>query len=218
MVHLLNDVDISFLENLLMPNGVLVPVPAASLKEIPQETISVFCVKHGIYQLATNELVYFLRQEIGEKKAIEVGAGNGVFGRALGIPMYDNMMQTWPVIKSIYDSLGQCTVPYGMDVICKDGLDAVVEERPEVVVASWVTQKTIPGRTFEDCNDYGFDEEAAMYAGMEKYIHIGNAAVHGKKEVLKGQFLITARYDLEDILFSRSMHRKDKVVYIVKRY
>lgn len=204
--------DVSYLDALFFKDGLLCPVPATELWSVPQEHLSLFCVKHGLYQLPTVELVNYLRERIDGRTAIELGAGNGVFGRSLGIPMYDNKMQEWPEIKAHYAMLQQPTVTYGQEVIEMDGLEAVKKVKPQVVVACWLTQ--IKKDDVYDGNMYGVDEDALM-DNVETYIHVGNERVHGSKRILQNPKYRIELLSAPGLIFSRSMHPEQNVIYIV---
>ncbi len=203
-ISALNNMDTHDLNKLLLKDGKLIPVPYKELTKFSQEKISVFCHKHAFYQIPTTELIDFLRNEIGELKAIEIGAGNGSIGRSLGIPLTDNRVQERPKVKLYYDTMGQPTVTYPSDIIKLGGNVAVERMKPDVVIASWVTGKDIG-------NHYGIQETKIVRA-VKKYIHIGNELTHAAK-------LILTRFDYkiiqEDWLVSRSMEKHKNVIYLI---
>lgn len=167
---------------LLDANGVLRVVPAADLADTtPAERLR-FGVQHGIYGFVTEELVQFLREVIGERRAIEIGAGHGQLATALGIPATDNRQQEEPATRAHYELLRQPTVRYGDHVRKLDALEAVARHRPQVVVAAWVTHRYRP-----ECPDAGGSvtgiEEEAVIAACETYVFIGNTQVHQHKPV-----------------------------------
>ncbi len=207
--------DISDLEHLLIRNGKIVPIPAAALMEFGQNALSLFCLKHGIYQIPTTELIKFLQKEIGAHKAIEIGSGNGCIGRALKIPMTDNRMQEWPEMKAYYEALGQPPVKYGDDVKGMAAIPAVKHYHPTVVVACWVTHLFKPGMKVG--NAHGVDEELLFGHGVDKYIHVGNKRVHQEKPILRK----SAHFDIDIIspewLLSRSMSPEDNQIYIISK-
>ncbi len=198
-------VDFSKVEELLWKNDMLVSVPAAELRRFTQEQLSNFCHAYGIYQLITDELVEFVRKEIGTAFAIEIGAGNGCLARTLGIPATDNFMQTWPDIKRFYASIHQPTVRYGFDVREIDANAATLAIKPDVVVGCWITHYSQePGSG----NFYGVREQNL---NVKKYIMVGNRKTHGTKPMLRTH---PYREVQADWLFSRSMSKKDNVIYI----
>jgi len=175
-------------------------------------SLKLWATLQGIYGIPTTQMIDWLRDKIGGRKAIEVGAGNGVYGRSLGIPMYDNFMQERPEIALIYALQRQSTVPYGADVQRMDALDAVKQHRPEVVLGVWVTQK------FEEGYDHGamdgIDERAILAVpSTQTYMVVGNLNVHGGKEIRtnvpKGWTL--TEYDLPFNLSRANQPEKNRI-------
>ena len=135
----LENTDISYLENILIgTDGLMRTIAFADVRDFSQNDISVFCLKYGIYQIITDELVEFVGNEIGELRAIEIGAGNGCLGRALGIPLTDSKIQEDAQLQKFYKSIGQPPVIYPPDVKKLDALVAVKVLRAEAAVGSWV--------------------------------------------------------------------------------
>jgi hypothetical protein len=210
------NINIKHLEDLMIHDGKIVPVPFSMIKDIPQEEISLFCHKHALYQFPTTELIDFIRNEIGGESAIEIGAGNGCIGRSVGIIMTDNMMQTWDDIKKVYSVTGQPTITYGKDVEDIPALDAVERFKPKVVVACWVTHKWHEGMATG--NMYGVEEQDMFKLGVGKYIHIGNenhTTGHTYKPILNKYPVKKYRFPW---LVSRSMQRELNTIYIFNSY
>ena len=126
------------LEDLLIDhvNGapVLKVVRYDQLKGFSQNQISLFCLKYGFYQIITQELVDFISPLIANKKAIEIGAGNGALGRALNIPLTDSYFQNTPEAMAMYMALQQPTVKYPSDVNKLTAMEAIEKFKPEVVI------------------------------------------------------------------------------------
>lgn len=168
------------LENLLIRDNKYIPVPASELGNFTHDQLRLFAHYHAIYQFPTTELIGWLQQMIGGSKAIEVGAGNGCIGRALGIPITDNKMQEWDHIKAYYSALTQPVITYGKDIEGLDALSAVKKYKPDIVIACWVTQLKKPH--LEDGNMHGIDElELLKY--VNQYILVGNINIHTTKEI-----------------------------------
>ena len=202
-VAYLQNNDISELENLLIKDGLLIPVNYHNLKEFSQNDISHFCVKHGIYQIPTIELLDFLRAEIKGLKTIEIGSGNGSIGRALDIPITDNRLQERPDVKLFYQATGQTPIKYPPDVEKIGGNEAVNKYKPECVIACWLTD-------VENGNYYGIREHVIVNQ-VSKYIHVGNEKTHGLKKVLK---MFNFREFKAPWLVSRSMSKDENIIYI----
>jgi len=134
-------VDITDLDRLMYDtNGMLRVVPAEELRKFSLTTIQSWCVKRGVYQLPTQELIDFLREQIGGMKAIEICSGFGVIGRALGITSTDSYMQTRPEMVAYYKALQQEPISPPADVLKMDANTAVRTLQPDVVIGAWVTQ------------------------------------------------------------------------------
>jgi hypothetical protein len=204
-INYLPIVDISPLEEILLREGKIIPAPYDDLKKFSQDQLSTFCVKHGVYQIPTIELIGFLMSEIPSVgSVIEIGAGNGCIGRALGIRMADNKMQQNPMIKAHYAAIDQPTVNYGDDVEKIDGNEAVKKYRPKTVIACWLTDKL-------NGNMFGVDESRFFKDGVTKYIHIGNEGTHGNKRILKTRNHKKLKFPW---LLSRSLTKDDNVIYV----
>ena len=201
--------DISELESILLKDGKVQNLPYDVLNRFPQEKISLFCHKHAIYQLPTQELINFVKGQIDGKSALEIGSGNGCMGRALGIRMADNKMQELPEVQLYYQAMRQPTITYGEDVEHLDAISAIKKYRPEVVVASWVTHKFKEGMEYG--NAMGIEEEEIFENGVEKYIHIGNEKTHMYKPILK---LFPVRKFKHKTIISRSMSRDQNIIYV----
>lgn len=207
-----NTISIKSLEDLMIHDGKIVPVPFEMIKDVSQEQISLFCHKHALYQFPTTELIDFIKSEIGTNSAIEIGAGNGCIGRSVGIHMTDNKMQTWDDIKKVYSVTGQPVITYGNDVEEIPALDAIERYRPKVVVACWVTHKWKD--KMSTGNMYGVEEEKIFDYGVEKYIHVGNmndTTGHLYKTILETREPKRLRFPW---LVSRSMKRELNTIYI----
>lgn len=215
-VSVLENQDVTKLENLLIKDGKIIPVHSKKIRgEFSPEMIMVFCHKHAIYQIPTIELIEFLEALIPDKqKTIEIGAGNGCIGRALGIKMVDNKMQTWPEIKERYRQMSQPTINYGEDVETLDANSAVVKYQPKTVIASWVTQKFYPGLV-GGSNPHGIDEMKMFNDGVTRYVHIGNENVHGDKLILKS--LYEVRRFRAKWLLSRAQNQAENVIYVIEK-
>jgi hypothetical protein len=145
------------------------------------------CVKEALYGLPTVELVSWLANYIGDRQAIEIGAGTGVLSRALrargvDITAVDNFMQDWPEVRQFYASVLQPTIRYGRDVQNQDALVAVKTLRPKVVIASWFTHKYDPRNHEAGGNEHGVDE-SDIIANCDAYVFIGNTGVHAQKPI-----------------------------------
>lgn len=177
------NVDISELEELTgAASGMIHPIPSAEMRRFSFPVLRVFMHKYGLYTLPTDELIDYLAGIINGKKAIEIGAGMGVIGRSLGIPITDSKMQEWPEIKAHYNLLRQPTINYPSDIIEMDALDAVKHYKPDIVIGSYITHKWKPG--MNSGNQYGVDN-LKLFNMVEVYYMIGSLSSHMNDPAMK---------------------------------
>lgn len=157
-------------------------MPASFYQGTTKEERGVAGFHTAAYVLPTTELIDWLTVAIAGRRAIEVGAGNGVLAQALGIPATDNRMQEQPSIKAYYKAVGQKVVSYGNNVEAYPAEEAVKVFQPEVVLAAWVTHKFDESRREAEGNMFGVNEEAIV-AGCKTYIFVGNTKVHANKSI-----------------------------------
>lgn len=211
-VSVLKEQDITSLEEEVLIDGHLQVVPAEIYKKYNQEQIMLFCVKHAFYCLPTVELIEWLSNHIeGAKryKTIEIGAGNGALGRALGIRMTDSYMQELPEIIAYYALVKQPTIKYGKDVKKFDARKAITKYKPHTVIAAWVTQMYREEDGPEQHSHvYGINEEWLINR-VKKYIHIGHEKVHTKR-ILKYKY---TAYKFPWLIF-RSLDVNGGVIYV----
>lgn len=169
-------------ELLLDQAGRLRVLPTAELEQTTAHERALFGVRHACYVLPTQELVAYVKGLIGDRTALEIGAGNGVLADALGIPATDSHLQTRPDIALLYAALRHAVIRYGANVQKLDALAAVRAHRPQVVVGAWVTHLYDPRRHWAEGNQDGVDEEELLTL-CEQYVFIGNDSVHSKKAI-----------------------------------
>ncbi|MET2951257.1 hypothetical protein ABXV18_24555 [Vibrio owensii] len=215
---ILEEQDISEIEaKLLDSKERLVPVKSEIIHQFPRTAIRLFCHQYGFYSLPTLELLHFLSTHIEDRtKTLEIGAGNGVYGRHLGIRMIDNFQQhpkndkKYGGSASMYALTGQPTVRYGTDVEEIDANAAIAKYKPEVVVASWVTHKFDNRFPERGGNMFGVDFERIANSGyVKKLILVGNKVVHEHsplmelphQEFYSSHICSRATYPAEDRVF-----------------
>ena len=167
---------------LLDHDGSLKVVPASVYENTTLEERGVFGVKHALYGFLTEELIARLKELIGGRDALEIGAGTGALARALGIRATDSWQQTRPDVKSYYELLRQPIIQYGVEVERLDAVSAIKKYRPKVVVASWVTHRYDPRRHSAGGNEDGVNEEWVA-DHCDAYIFVGNEHVHRNKSL-----------------------------------
>jgi len=171
--------------DLLDEHGRLKLLAAAEYDAFPRTAVQVWCHRHARYGLPTVELIAWLREQIGARKAIEIGSGSGDLAYHLGIPATDNRMQEWKDVISYYAATGQPVIRYPATVQSLDAVDAVALHKPEVVVASWVTEWIDPHLPMppQGGNMYGVKEDQIVATCT--YILIGNLHTHGRKKIMR---------------------------------
>lgn len=214
-INFLENNDITYIENILLDNkNQLKIVPYEKLKEISQNDISVFCCKHGLYNIPTQELIDFLKEQIGgkEKLTIEIGSGNGVMAKALGITATDSYQQEQPKYKALYKLTGQTPVTYGENVKKFDAEEATKLFNPQICIGSWITHKYNPLEHWREGNEVGVDENK-LIRKVKKYIFIGNEHTHAKKPILD----VPHKTIKAEWLVSRGVDKSKNVIWIWER-
>jgi hypothetical protein len=173
------------LPDLLDSNGFLRLLPTSAYDQIPHDNLRLWCHQYARYGLPTIELIEWLRTQIADRKVIEIGSGCGDLAHYLGITATDNCMQKWREIKRHYRLVGQPTIKYPDFVQSLDALEAIDQYKPEVVVASWITQWIDPDQPPPPGggNIWGVKEDEILKRKCV-YIFIGNHAVHGSKKIM----------------------------------
>ena len=184
-------------------SGIIKPIPAADVTRYGADKVRLFLHKYALYTMPTTELIDHLAGIIAGRTAIEIGAGMGVIGRSLKIPLTDNKMQEWPEVKAQYQMMGQPTIQYPCDVEKLDALAAVKKYRPQVVIGSYITHLWKPGMSHG--NQYGVDT-LKLIKSVDEYYMIGNLQTHVHDPAMK--FL----YDVERHDFLHTRGRKDTSV------
>ncbi|MCP3921238.1 MAG: hypothetical protein GY714_01505 [Desulfobacterales bacterium] len=212
-LNILTKVDLTEIESEVLDEfGQIKVVDAAIYKQFSQSHISQLALKHGIYCLPTTELIEWLRERIGDRKAIEVGAGCGIVGRSLGIKMTDNFQQLIPKYRKAYEAMQQPIVSYGSDVLKCDALSAVKRFKPEVVIGCWVTHLYNSKLHHLQGNELGINENKLVNR-VQEYIVVGNSTVHNLKPIMK----LPHETIYQDWLFSRGASVGADCIYSWRR-
>lgn len=199
--------------HLLDDNGYLKILPASFYAGLDPVELRVFCHIHARYGLPTVELVEWLKHYIGDRSAIEIGAGCGDLGRTLGIPMTDNFCQEWPDVKAIYMAAQQPLIRYGENVERLDALDAAKKYKPDIIIGQWVTNWIDPNAPPPPGGGsvYGVKEDLLLKE-CKSYVVIGNSNVHGHKPILQMPHMEVQNRDR--VIWSRANDQSMNVVYI----
>ncbi|MCP4392672.1 MAG: hypothetical protein GY804_00100 [Alphaproteobacteria bacterium] len=207
--NLLTKVDLTEIESKVLDElGQIKVVDAAVYQQFSQNHITQLALKHGLYCLPTTELIAWLKERIGSRKAIEVGAGCGIVGRSLGIKMTDNFQQLMPKYKQAYEAMQQPIVNYGSDVLKCDALSAIKRFKPEVVIGCWVTHLYNPSQHERKGNEMGINEQKVVKR-VQEYIVIGNSTVHNLKPIME----LPHEEIYPDWLYSRGQSAETNCIY-----
>lgn len=206
--------------------GILQPMPAAFWQATTMQQRMLFGHKHAIYGIPTIESIELIKRLIAGREAetIEIGAGNGAFGAALGIRSTDSFQQIQPRYQAVYEAMRQPVINYGDHVIKLDAAAAVRKYKPRIVFACWVTHKYNPMRHSLGGNEAGVDE-VALLKSVDEYIFFGNTKNHAKKPLLPfleqnadlyEANIYTNAINEPEYLFSRASGGADFVLHVKK--
>lgn len=183
-------------------------VPAAAFATLPAVAVAYWCKLRGLWQITTQELVDFVKQQIAGRSALEIGAGRSSLGRALGIRQTDShMVGQHKHVKQLYARIGENTQPLPAWVESLSAEKAVAKYKPQVVVGSWISQ--LGDESVAISSPYGVNE-TALIAQVTCYIMIGNAHTHGSKLALA----LPHQALTESWLISRSIQPQENVIYV----
>jgi hypothetical protein len=202
---------------LLDDNGYLKILPASFYEKQPAYDLRLFCHYFARYGLPTTELVEWLKRYIGDQRAIEIGAGCGDLGRALGIPMTDNFCQEWPDVRAHYIACQQPIIQYGEDVERLDALEAAKKYKPDIIIGQWVTHWIDPNLPVPPGGGsmYGIKEDLLLEE-CKSYVVIGNRNVHGHKPILTTRRCAEIQ-DRDRWIKSRAEDQSQNVIYVCRK-
>lgn len=180
-IQVIKRVNTDAFNKLMRPDGEIIPVSYKKVLEFTIEERRIWMHENGVYQIITKELIEFLRPLIHMGKCVDICAGVGTLGKALDITCVDNHLQDRPDMKAHYQAAGQPTIKYGRHVIHAEATQWVRVNQPEVVIASWLTEKREGGVSIGAIE--GPNEDAILLYS-KVYVHIGNLNAHGQKRIL----------------------------------
>ncbi len=212
--------NVEYLKEMLLDEyGRLQAIPATELRSIPHLDLVYFCNVYGFYSIPSTEFMQLLGNCITHHdKAVEIGAGNGIYGRNLGLKMTDNYQQAIKNRRkfnnciSVYEKAGLGLVPYGDDVVEMDAQEAVRIHKPKTVLGAWVTQKYNSWIPHKEGNQYGVPYKWIYERShVKQIILVGNTAVHHNVDILDKPH---EEIKCKDILFSRAFEQGNDRLYI----
>ncbi len=198
----------------LGPDGRMRILPASYWATTTPEERALFGRTHGAYSFPTTELVECLREIIGDRKAIEIGAGNGVLAEALGITATDTREQETPEYKMLLALQGNHPpVRYGDNVMRVEAKRAVRGLKPQVVIACWVTQDYDPSRPWNHDSKNGGVDERFVIDNCETYVLVGNEEIH------RGKYIWSLPHTIEypHWLYSKAMNGTRNFIAVWER-
>lgn len=166
---------------LLDDTGRIKLLPAEFYNQLDRVELRIWCHFRSRYSITTLELVQWLKDRIGDRTAIEIGAGNADLGFHLGIHSTDSHAQQAPEIARFYKETGQIPTDPPDFVEKIEAIKAIKKYRPQVVVGAWITEKYTT--EVAQNNIYGVDD-LAILRNTREYIHIGSQKIHGSKSIL----------------------------------
>lgn len=171
--------------SLLLENGKLKLLESRDYDYLNSDEIRFFCHQYARYGLPTRELIDYIHDLIGGRKAIEIGSGHGDLGYHLKIPMTDSKIQENSGVRKFYEIVKQPVINYPDDVKKLEAIEAVYYYKPKVVIASWITQWINPLKVPSSGGSiFGIKEEKLLNL-VDTYILVGNLDIHGEKEIMK---------------------------------
>lgn len=185
---IMEDIDVAYLDALwLADDGRIKLLPAAAFREIDPMHLRLWMHHQARYCLPTLELVTWLREQIGDRTAVELGSGNGDLYYHLGITGTDSYIQTTPEFLQMTALWAQPSTKPRRDTLRLNAETAVRNLSPDLAVACYLTRKFIPGKDRigkAQAFIWGPREEKIIER-VQCYIHVGNEHTHGQKTALK---------------------------------
>ena len=136
--------ELSILDDIMtVKNGketLILPINTDVIHSFNPLTVKLWCHKRAVYQIVNPELVETIRDIIGERSAIEVGAGNATLGTALDIPVTDSFVQHKET-KKLYELLNQPITAPPLHVQEFGAVPAAKHFKPQVIIGCFLTQK-----------------------------------------------------------------------------
>jgi hypothetical protein len=172
--------------DLMGEDGLIKLLPTSDYDAFDRAGLRLWCHHHARYGLPTQELVAWLRDYIGNRLTIEIGAGAGDLAHHLGIAATDSKIQDDPRAARFYDLMKTPRIAYPHWVEKLDALAAIKRYRPAIVIGSWITHWIDPNKPPPKGGGsmFGVREDRLLRIGVT-YVFIGNMVVHQHKPILK---------------------------------
>lgn len=187
-IQILLDENVDYLNDILLDeNGRYKSIPFGIMNKIPLTHLHLWAHHNAIYQFVTDEMTEWLKAEIGGEYAIEIGAGNGVISRSLGIIGTDSYIQVDDkAVRAYYDMLKVAVTRPPAQIQKYEAYEAVRALKPHTVVGAFITQFGTGAdyRQGINCSPYGV-KEWMMLPFIKKYILFGNKITHNGKHIFE---------------------------------
>lgn len=181
-IEILEKVDLTDMRKEVMNGRFIKVLPADVWRKYDWTSVRQLMNETGTYVLPTQELIDYLLKDIDGYRTIEIGAGNGVVGRTLGIPITDSCLQRDNMAVRLYYTLcGQPIINYPKDIIKAEAMEAVRRFKPEAVIGCYVTHKW--RNDTQSGNDWGIDFERLL-SSVKKFILVGNRVTHRDNPIM----------------------------------
>lgn len=185
MIGFIENTDTSDIRKMAYKNGEFQILPYSAWAQHDPVAIRLFLHEEALYSIPTEEVVEFIDELIGEHTAIEIGAGHGLWGRELDIPLTDSKLQERPEVKLMYLMAKQPLIKYPQDIIKLRASDAIKRFKPHTVFASYFTPICEGAKYMEGDEVYRDDERLFPNWGVKRYIKIGSINTHGNNPLMK---------------------------------
>ena len=181
-IEILPKTDTSGIRSTVFDDHGMKVLPAEKWLQFDWNEVRTLMHETGTYVLPTAELISYLRLVIDGRKAIEIAAGNGWIGRALGIPMTDSYQQRDdPGTVLMYKLSGQPLIDYPDDVVKMEANEAVDKYSPDVVIGSYVTHKYMPGMRTGNAMGVDFGK---LLPKVKMLVLVGNKVTHADNPIM----------------------------------
>jgi len=211
-VRTIRPVDIAPLEALLGTPPNLTPCLSTALQSFSSDHILQYAVVHAVYQYPTVELLGFLEDRIAGRKALEICAGHGHIGKALGIHSTDSYLHLRPDIRAMYEAMRQPIIHPPARVEKLEAIEAVKKHEPEVVIGCWASH--LSDATGGGSPHGVVEDELWAQPSVQTYIHVGCVSTHSRKPLLK----LPHEELFEPWLVSRAFKPSENVIYIWEKH
>jgi hypothetical protein len=157
---------------------------AERLAEVPRPVLRAWCHWRARYNVPTWELIEWLQGETERCTLLEVGAGAGDLWQS-GAIQTDSKIQADPKARGFWEAMGQPPIVYPEWVKKMDAITAARTYKPDVILASWVTQCLRPTDPVGSMGCMFGPDLLHLKNMCKRLIYIGNRTTHGDMRLLR---------------------------------